>query len=348
MPRTPLTSAQPLPPSPTEARLPFPGHSAWQSPATNRTAAGGTQRARGSRWDEPPALITQRARRRPGPSAGSSARGAAAALTRSDASSSSVRLADWARSHRSITRGSSNSGGERGDLRGGAAAPATPAPARPTRHAHARQRAPQAPGALPGAFSAEATGPAVLVSDPPSRRGAKGSLTSWRGRGETGKQAGCDFRRQGTETSWVQPPHAAQAPSPPHPSLPGARGGRGARLTGAGAVALVADPAQPVEALAQAAQPVLQLRVPAAQHLLAHAAPVHRADGVLLRVCGAGGTAAAGRPFPAHTAALGDGTRPPTPPPASTRPRCATEVTPEKLRAPLQEGQPTAAEVACR
>lgn len=137
----------------------------------------------------------------------------------------------------------------------------------------------------------------------------------------------------------MQPPHAAQAPSPPQPPHPGARGGRGARLTGAGAVALVADPAQPVEALAQAAQPVLQLRVPAAQRLLAHAAPVHRADGVLLRVCGAGGTAAAGRPFPGHTAALREGTRPP---PASTRPRCATEVTPGKLRAPLREGQPTA------
>lgn len=35
-------------------------------------------------------------------------------LTRNDSSSFSVKLADWARSHRSITRGSSNSAGEQG------------------------------------------------------------------------------------------------------------------------------------------------------------------------------------------------------------------------------------------
>lgn len=87
-------------------------------------------------------------------------------LTRSDASSSSVRLADWARSHRSITRGSSNSGREHGKLREGAAAPMPP-PARPARP---RARVAVCSGStqhLPSTFSAEATGPTVLAPRPP-------------------------------------------------------------------------------------------------------------------------------------------------------------------------------------
>lgn len=59
----------------------------------------------------------------------------------------------------------------------------------------------------------------------------------------------------------------------------------GWRLTSLGAVALVADPAQPVEALADAPQPVLQLRVPARQCLRLHATQVHRPDGILVAFC---------------------------------------------------------------
>lgn len=60
----------------------------------------------------------------------------------------------------------------------------------------------------------------------------------------------------------------------------------GPALTGVPAVTLVADFPQPVEALADAPQPVLQLRVPAPQHLRVHVAHVLGADGVLLNLCG--------------------------------------------------------------
>ena len=59
----------------------------------------------------------------------------------------------------------------------------------------------------------------------------------------------------------------------------------GWRLTSLGAVALVADPAKPVEALADAPQPVLQLRMPARQRLRLHATQVHWPDGVLVAFC---------------------------------------------------------------
>lgn len=66
----------------------------------------------------------------------------------------------------------------------------------------------------------------------------------------------------------------------------GAGPGAARPLTGLGAIAPVADLAQAVVALVDGAQPVLQLRVLAVQHVLLDAAHVQRADDVLLGLCG--------------------------------------------------------------
>lgn len=63
------------------------------------------------------------------------------------------------------------------------------------------------------------------------------------------------------------------------------RAARPLTLTGLGAIAPVADLAQAVVALVDGAQPVLQLRVLAVQHVLLDAAHVQRADDVLPGLC---------------------------------------------------------------
>lgn len=59
-------------------------------------------------------------------------------------------------------------------------------------------------------------------------------------------------------------------------------------LTSSGAVALVADLPQAVEALVDAPEPVLQLHVPAVQHVPLDVAHIRGADDVFLNFCGRG------------------------------------------------------------
>lgn len=154
-----------------------------------------------------------------------------------------------------------------------------------------RERGSAGVGAAPSG-AVTAARPAVPMRD-------EGEADDHGGDGQRPESKLGDFRRGGTETS-----RGAAAVSGPGPH-PGRRR-REARLTGSspGAVALVADPAQAVEALADAAQPVLQLRVPATQRLLPHA---RRADGVLLHVCGGARDSCWGPGTPAPPSAHPDG-----------------------------------------
>ena len=71
----------------------------------------------------------------------------------------------------------------------------------------------------------------------------------------------------------------------PETAPPSGTNSPGRALTGLSAVALVADPAQAVQALVDAAQLLLQLRVPAVQDVALDVAQVRGANDILVDFC---------------------------------------------------------------